>query len=257
VKGKFVLLFGIALALILPSSAYATIAAIDSVNVSISDGVRPEDGGATKLYLLDDLTVGTYTVTSSQLAVGTATIMAGKFQSDGTFIDWSGNSANDSSDNLDLNDLVARDHKMLQSPYTDWYVTMINGKLLYSDQNGDKPDFFLFEAGANDEMQVRAILADGTQGMWTAIIPTTSWGDTGLKIQMQNFNNNQKIGGVCFSITDLLDAAGTALTNADSIQGVEFQTLGMDPTSFSAYVPEPATLMLLSIGLLMLRRRRS
>ena len=127
---------------------------------------------------------------------------------------------------------------------------------LFSDINGDAPDFFLFEAGMNDAVVVRAILADGTLGQ-AVEIPISTWGYTGLDKE-GIMNGGQPIGGVAFAMTDLLDANGEPLPVGATIRGLQFNSEDVDPVHVSAamMIPEPATLTILGLGGLLILRRR-
>ena len=98
---------------------------------------------------------------------------------------------------------------------------------------------FVFERGGNDNGTVQAILADGSLG--TALTLTKNgapYADTGVNVNGQN-------------------AFGYALTTDVPVKGLRITASGHDAFSVSAPIPEPATLALLSLGGLFLRRRRS
>ena len=98
---------------------------------------------------------------------------------------------------------------------------------------------FVFERGGNDKGTVQAILADDTLG--TALTLTKNaapYADTGVNVGGQN-------------------AFGYVLTTDVPVKGLRITASGHDAISISAPIPEPATLALLSIGGLFLRRRRS
>ncbi len=188
-----------------------------------------------------DTTVKDYTVTrdSEKLATGKSTGSALL----GSNIKY--------ADDFDLNSIAARVNSGV------WRVTEIDKKKIWRDSNGENPDFFLFEAGMNDEFTVQAILLGGQLGQ-AVEIPKSAWGDTGLK-RIGILNANQPIGGVAFGITDLLDDNGVALGIDAIIEGIQINSGDVDPVGFFAVVvPEPATFALLGLGgLLAIRRRRS
>lgn len=190
-------------------------------------------------YILESITVGNFTITKDSLALGTSTGRA--------FI----GSSIRYADDFDLNTVATRNASGA------WTVTKIGGLDTYSDTNGDAPDFFVFEAGMKDSLNVQAILADGTLGKMITI-PSTAWGYTGLH-RRGLYNGGQHIGGLAFAITDLLDAEGQALASDAVIKGLLFNSPHVDPTHFSAamLVPEPATLAILGLGALVALRRRS
>ncbi|MEN6334168.1 MAG: PEP-CTERM sorting domain-containing protein [Phycisphaerales bacterium] len=189
-------------------------------------------------YMLESLTVGDFTITKESLALGTS---AGK-----AFL----GSTIRYADDFDLNTVAARTASGV------WKVTKIGGQDTYRDTNGDAPDFFVFEAGMQDTLNVQAIMADGTLGK-TVTISHDRWGYTGLE-RVGLYNLGQPIGGMAFAITDLLDAQGQSLASDAVIQGLLFNSPNLDPVHFSAAMmtPEPATLAILGLGGFLALRRR-
>jgi hypothetical protein len=218
--------------LLLLFGAGASWAAIEPItSVQVGKGVFPP-------YTLQSITVGGYTVARESLATGSST---GK-----TILDTTIRSADD----FDLNSIAARDDSGV------WKVTSIGKKPTWSDSNGEKPDFFVFEAGMNDALSVQAVLPGGSLGQAVSISAST-WGDTGLR-RVGIANLLQPIGGLSFAVTDLLDAEGMPLSSNAVIEGIRFNSGDVDPAGFYAVVPEPATLAILGLGgLLLLRQRRS
>jgi len=189
-------------------------------------------------YLLESITVGEYSVTTTFLATGRSSGETGP------------SSPITHADDFDLNTIAS---KLGTRPA--WTVTMIGGRKTWTDSNGDNPDFFVFEAGMNDNLVIRAILAGHTLGRPVVIDPS-NWGYTGLD-HIGFYNWGQPIGGISFTITDLLDQDGLHLTNDSVIEGILFDSPTLDPALFAAVIPEPATILLLGLGgWLTLGRRR-
>lgn len=188
-------------------------------------------------YVLQSITAGDYMVTREFLATGVST---GKTVLDTTIR---------SADDFDLNSVASRNGSGA------WRVTNIGREPVWKDTNGEKPDFFVFEAGMNDTLSMQAILPGGSLGQSVRVSAST-WGDTGLRrVGVANFL--QRIGGFSFSVTDLLDSQGVPLHNTAGIEGIQFNSGRIDPTGFYAVVPEPATLVILGLGtLLMIKQRR-
>jgi hypothetical protein len=102
-------------------------------------------------------------------------------------------------------------------------VTAFDGAF-YKDTNGEAPDFFLFEAGGNDTVYVAALLAGNAVGKAVAV---KAWGDTGVETPIGAGNAM----GVCFDVTDLLDAEGKPLSRDATLRGIRIlgRPAGMDP----------------------------
>ena len=169
-------------------------------------------------YTLQSITVGSYTVAVQNLRTGTTAGAA----------DQGGAVAN--MDSFDLNSIAARNNPTPNTLTT----TMFGGQTTWQDTNGNQPDFFLFEAGMNDNgVTVQAILPGGGLGQAITLPNGNTWGDTGLD-RVGAPNAGQSIGGVCWAITDLKDAGGAFLTNGSVIQGLVITSSTLDPTCLCA-----------------------
>jgi hypothetical protein len=226
--------------------AGAAIEPITSVSTTTAGTV-----GDPQTIVLDSFDAGgvTYT-TSTDLVLGTsATTDAGSVDST-------------THDNYDMNVYADRGGS------DDSWTTILFGGVNWSNTNGDDEDFFIFEAGGNDDIFVRPIFEGGGVGAYVELTSDTTptMGDTGVLIT-EGPRVGQNVFGLAFAITDLKDGAGAALTNSSVIKGLEFDGVSADIASISAVaaipepaaVPEPATMSLLALGglgLLLMRRRR-
>jgi len=249
-----VLLCSLCVALGMVAPCLAVVANVTSVTGN-PPPPTPTPSAPPYAAMLLSVTVGGYTATVDKLATGTSTgtVLAGYDTAIGYM------------DNFDLIDVAARN---AQNPATIQTVNF-GGLAVWRDRNGDNPDFFLFETtgatGSGDtNVLVAAIFPDDTRGNTITLPGSGTWGDTTYRrltaaewASPPNASPGQRIVGVSWAITDLKDAAGNLLTNASLIKGIEITHAGLDPTSFSAFIPEPATMGLLALGgLALLRRRR-
>lgn len=205
------------LSLLIPCIAVcqAAVLPIDDVDAG-TDGSPP--------YQITSITVGDHTVTADGLAPGTSTGSS------------AAGTVPENADDLDLDTIVIR------TPRSDsiWSIVSLAGADEWSDSNGPAPDFFLFEVGMNDSFTIRAILADGTLGELISV-DANLYGATGLHATT-GAAGGQEIGGVCWEITDLLDAEGNPLSRDTAIRGIQVDGPSLDPASFLAAVqPAPAT----------------
>jgi len=227
-KRTIALCVGLVLLLCLSFPSSAVVVPITSV-VAGTDGSPP--------YMIQSITVGSYTVLVSQLTTGTSTGSAAA----GTVI---GN-----ADDYDLDTIVIR------TPRSDpvWQIKQFGGQELWFDTNGDNPDFFIFEVGMNDSFTMQPILSGGELGQEVAV-DIGQWGPTGLHTTVQA-GGGQEIGGIAFSIIDLLDPQGNPLALSTPLSGIQITGVALDPASFVVVIPEPATLVLFAIGSLVIRYR--
>jgi hypothetical protein len=104
------------------------------------------------------------------------------------------------------------------------------GSPTWQDTNGDQYDFFVFEIGdrdngakgGNDEFSVQPILPGGVLGN-PVVVPAATFGpsvasEPAIQLQRVGANNTgQRVGGIAFKVTDLLDDQGKPLTNSSVI----------------------------------------
>jgi len=146
-----------------------------------------------------------------------------------------------SIDDFDLNSFAPRNG----ATPPEFQTINFGGSPTWQDTNGDGYDFFIFEAGRNDEFAVQAILPGGVFGQ-KLIVTKALWepsiaGDPDIDLnRTPGPNNNQLIGGIAFKVTDLLDENGYPLTNESIIEGLQFTSPGMDPSCVCAVVGSPA-----------------
>ncbi len=225
------LIYLIVLALVvMATSANATVMPISEVTIT-----RIDNPDGTPNFMLESITVGSYTVPVLRLvngvSEGEATAQPAPYD-DITV-----------ADNFDLNLFAGR---ATEVPPTH-QVKGLGGQLLWSDTNGDNPDFFVFETGGNQDVNIEAILPGGIIGQ-SVTVPTATWGATGLTITTSGPHNGQTIEGIAFAITDLLDENGNNLTNSSLIEGIQITSDGYDPSCvcavssgkiMAAYNPSP------------------
>lgn len=82
----------------------------------------------------------------------------------------------------------------------DWFIDLGT----WHNTNGANADFFMFEIGGNDSIQVAPRLPNGTYGQY---VPIAGWTSTGYTVPVGP-NSGQKAYGLSFEISDLRDAAG-------------------------------------------------
>jgi len=198
------------------TSTNAAVTPISEVTIT-----RIDNPDGTPNFMLESITVGSYTVTVLRLvngvSEGVATAQPAPYN-DVT-----------AADNFDLNLFAGR---ATEVPPTH-QVKDFGGQSLWNDTNGDNPDFFVFETGGNQDINIEAILPGGTIGQ-SVTVPQATWGDTGLNITTSGPHNGQTIEGIAFAITDLLDENGNNLTNSTLIEGIQITSDGYDPSCVCA-----------------------
>jgi len=186
-------------------------------------GVTTDNPPGSPPYTLQSVTVGNYTVDVSGLASGTSTTTL---------------------DPVNGVELPVMDDMELGTQYssgepTDESTVHMFGGRLWTNANGDEPDFFLFEAGGQDNPTFAAILLGGVIGQGVTIPDDDAlWGSIGTGYNAPS--NGQQIFGVSFAITDLLDADGNPLTNDSLIEGLAITNRsGLDPSDWFAVASAP------------------
>ena len=159
--------------------------------------------------LVSATTADGYTVTSGVLRTGTTTAP----NSEGYEYkpEW--------ADDFDFSDAASNRYPL---------TTVLFGGELWSNDNGDAPDFFVFEAaGGRNVTDFRALFPDDTVGE-ALIVQTAEWLETGVS---GGFENQQPIAGIAFSITDLKDAQGNNLADSTELKGLVMaqSDTGVDP----------------------------
>ncbi len=163
------------------------------------------------------ISVGAYTVEADELTTGTSSGDHTAFNG----MDYPPIAADD----LNLASYFAR------SSVADPTWTIDLGR--WRDINGPAADFFLFEIGGNDAVDVQPILSDGSSGQWAAL---GGWSPTSYHVPA-GANKGQQAYGLAFGITDLLGPGGAPLGLASALRGLRLRSAGVDGASFSAVDP--------------------
>ena len=205
VKMKTISILAIAgLVLALAPAAQATIVAITDTGL-ITSGTTQVDqfvAGGVTYTTATDLSLGTSVDTDS----------------------YAGATNIEDQDDFDISTYFGRGGNAADK---DWTTSLFGG-VNWSDTNGDDEDFFIFERGGGDTIQVRPIFADDSFGTFVTLTSGSSMGDTQVNAGGQN------IFGLAFAITDLLDGSSVALTNSSVIKGLDFDGPNADIASISA-----------------------
>jgi len=188
-----------------------TVCAVESRMAEVSITVSGND--------LTSVTVGTYTADVTALCTGTST---GTYNGGGEPT-W----PIENADNFNVLGSCAIEYDPIDT------VLFAGG--LWSDTNGNNPDFFIFENGADASGSIQAVFSDDSLGQAIAF-SGADWTDTGF--DTNGFpSSGLDLGGIALAITDLLDAAGNPLTNASVIKGLHFSGTDIDPTCICAVKP--------------------
>ncbi len=212
-KSIYLIVFALGL---IASSVNATVTPITEVTIT-----RVDNPDGTPNFWLESITVGSYTVEVLRLVTGVSEGVATAQPAPYDDITV--------ADNFDLNLFAGRADEV---PPTH-QIRELGGRTAWNDTNGDNPDFFVFETGGNQDINIEAILPGGTIGQ-SVTVPQATWGNTGLSITTSGPHNGQSISGIAFAITDLLDQNGNNLTNSSMIEGIQVTSDGYDPSCVCA-----------------------
>lgn len=158
-------------------------------------------------------------VTSSGVTVPAGALVHGTSNANATLF---GTGAD--ADDLDLSSYFAKN-----GDSNDWDVDLV----AWADTNGTAEDFFVFEAGGNDNVQMAAWFPDGSFGQ---AVNLTGWTSTGYTLS-SGPNSNQTVFGAAMSVTSLLDAQGSPLTTSTVLRGVRITSATIDGCAFAAIDP--------------------
>jgi hypothetical protein len=103
------------------------------------------------------------------------------------------------------------------------------------DPNGARHDFFLFEAGGGDSLDVAPRFLDGSYGQPIAL---TGWTDTGHVVETGP-NAGQPIHGLAFKRSQLLRPNGNTVPPGMVIDALRFVSSQVDVAAFLAVDPAP------------------
>lgn len=114
---------------------------------------------------------------------------------------------------------------------SDWEIDLGN----WNDTNGSSADFFIFEVGGNDNIQVAARFANGSYGQDVAI---GGWTSTGYNALMGP-NLGQLVFGLSLRNTDLKRADGSSVGQNQTLSGIRVRSSSIDGAVFLAVNPSP------------------
>ena len=163
---------------------------------------------------IESVTMGGETIPASRLFLGMST-GASEFLSAGAL-------PIVAADDLDLSSYFARSNGA--SP--EWDIDLGS----WSDSNGTLPDFFVFEVGGNDNLDVQAVFEDGSLGQSVII---SNWTSVGYSVATGP-NSGQAVKGLSFGCHDLKDAAGAFLNPGTTLRGIRITSPTVDGAAFLA-----------------------
>lgn len=129
------------------------------------------------------------------------------------------------ADDLNLGSYFARS----STSNPNWDILLGN----WWDINGAGVDFFVFDVGGNDSIQVAPIFAGGLVGQPTSV---QGWTSTGHAV-VSGPNKGQTVYGLAFKSSVLKNANGSPLAPGQQIEGVRVISPGIDGASFAAINP--------------------
>lgn len=182
-----------------------------------ADGVQVVLAGSH----IQRVTSGTTTVGAEQLITGTSSGQVSPLQAPDFPVL--------SADDLNLASYFAR----TSTADPRWDVDLGS----WWDSNGTPADFFVFEIGGNDALQVAALFDDGSAGQ---SVPVSGWTSTGYTVVTGPFKN-QMVHGLAFRASDLRKANGAPLAPGERIAGVRLISGAIDGAVFAAVDPVPPT----------------
>ena len=227
------------------SATNAAIVGIDSVTLGTSNELLTATVGGTAFGggVIADVAQDDYLITSGLSAPTTGGAL---INGDTTvFTPWD-------------NDVLTGAGGGQSNPQTNGVLQLFWGGASGFTDNDADPDFFVFEDLGNDSVVVRAILANDTYG---ESISLSGWNSVSTSGVLNGTLTGRTVSGVAFDFTDLKDASGANLTNGTTIKGIWIGDQN-DADFYEVYgnfsaVPESAAALLLgSVGLLVLLRRR-
>ncbi|MEE2938758.1 MAG: DUF5060 domain-containing protein [Planctomycetota bacterium] len=98
----------------------------------------------------------------------------------------------------------------------------------FTPSPGPAADFFLFDVGGNDSVEVRPVLADGSIGR---AIGVDGWSPTQV-VAVAGPNIGQRVHGLAFRFEDLRDAGGVPLGPGHVLEGLLIDSTDVDGAAF-------------------------
>lgn len=157
------------------------------------------------------------TVTSADLMVGTSSGVVSPVQFPPMPVR--------AADNLNLQSYFARNG----TNDSKWSIDLGT----WWNTNGSDADFFVFEVGGNDSIQVAPVFVGGAVG---APVSVSGWTPTGYTA-VAGPSLGQEVHGLCFGFSDLRDASGAPLQPGQLLSGIQVHSKDIDGACFAAVDP--------------------